>query len=446
MDVSWMIAPAAACLIVAVALGWFGLHVLQRGVIFVDLALAQVAALGTTYAVFLGHEPDEPIAYVLGLVFTVFGAIAFSLARRFESRVPQEAIIGIAYAVSAGAGSMMLDFASDPHGAEKLQHLMVGNVVWVTWPEIGALAGVCAVVLGLHAAVSRTLLRISFDPHGAESDGLRVAVWDMAFYLTFGLVITTVVHVAGVLLIFSYLIVPAVIARLFVDGVVQRLLVAWAVAIPVSLLGVGVSYEHAAGPIIVVMLAGCLLAALIGWGIRNAASPARAAVGVAGAGLVVAGVLAAISLFEGGEHHHDHVEDPAEHAAHAADAHPGHDSQVDAPPADPGARDGWYRAHAGDLDLLAAAASAEADPSLVLLSGAILARSGRTEGLVALARVAASEVPFLRLEADGMLRAAAGDAAPTWEPLAGPEPGGWAAWAAAPTAGWADRARAIAVP
>src|SRR6476661_5529522 len=98
MGFEWMLAPVAACLVMALALGWFGFHVLQREVIFVDLALAQVAALGTTYAVFLGHEPDEPMAYVLGLLFTVLGAVAFSLLRRFEARVPQEAIIGIAYA------------------------------------------------------------------------------------------------------------------------------------------------------------------------------------------------------------------------------------------------------------------------------------------------------------------------------------------------------------
>lgn len=431
-----MLAPAAACLLVAVVLGWFGLHVLERGVIFVDLALAQVAALGTTYAVFLGHEPDEPMAYALGLLFTVLGAITFSLLRRFEERVPQEAIIGIAYAASAGAGSMMLDFASDPHGAEKLQHLMVGNVVWVTWAEIGALCAVCAVVGALHFGLARTFLGISFDPEGADRRGVRVPAWDMLFYLSFGVVITTIVHVTGVLLIFSYLIVPAVIAKLFVDGVGPRLLLALAVSVPVSLLGVSVSYEHAAGPIIVVLLAACLVVALVAWGIRRAASPPRAALTVAVAGVAIAAGLWAFSIVEVGEHHHGHgdvVLTPAGDALPAG--------------ADPGAREAWYRAHADRPEALVGAVATEDDPSLRLLIGAALERAGEVDGLRLLAGLTASDVPFVRMEADARLRAAAGDAAPAYDPLAGPDTAGtWAAWASAPPAGWPERARAIQIP
>lgn len=432
MDIAWVFAPAAACLIIAVALGWFGLHVLQRGVIFVDLALAQVAALGTTYAVFLGHEPDEPMAYVLGLLFTVLGAVAFSLLRRFEARVPQEAIIGIAYAASAGAGSMMLDFASDPHGAEKLQHLMVGNIVWVTWTEIGALVAVCVVVGALHFVARRTLLRISFDPEGAEREGVRVPMWDMLFYLTFGLVITTIVHVAGVLLIFSYLIVPAVIAKLFVDGVGRRLLFAYAVSVPVSLLGVSVSYEHAAGPIIVVLLAGCLVLGLVVWGIARSGAPARAAGMVAAGVVALGGLLWAFSTIEVGEHEH------------------GHDEVVVTPvgdllpaDADPAVREGWYRSHLDRVPALVAAVKTEGDPSLRLLVGSALARAGEADGLRVLAELTGSDVPFVRMEADSRLRIAAGEGAPVYDPLAGPDLGVWKAWVAVAPAEWKGRSAGI---
>lgn len=435
LAVTWMFAPVVACLLAAVALGWFGLHVLEREVLFVDLALAQVAALGTTYAVFLGHEPDEPVAYVLGLVFTAFGSVVFALARRFEERVPQEAIIGIAYAVSAGAAAAMLDFAADPHGAEKLQHLMVGNVVWVTWNEIGVLALVCAIVLGVHAAARKPLLAISFDPEGAERDGRLVPAWDMLFYLSFGFVITTLVHVAGVLLIFSYLIVPAVIARLFVDGVGRRLALAYTVSIPVSIAGVAVSYEHAAGPIIVVLLALCLGVALIGWAILRAASPAKTGGAVAGGLAAVGAVLWVFSIAP--------VEDAHEHEADAP--HPTADAG-DLPPADAGARDTWYRAHASSPDMVIAAGASEEDPALKLLAGTLLARARRAEGLRLLAQAVTTDVPFVRMEADARLRQLAGEAAPAYDPLAGPDAGVWTAWATTPASGWEERADALALP
>ncbi|MEZ4237962.1 MAG: iron chelate uptake ABC transporter family permease subunit [Myxococcota bacterium] len=445
MDVAWMAAPVAACLIVAIALGWFGLHVLEREVLFVDLALAQVAALGTTWAVFLGHEPDEPTAYALGLLFTALGAVGFSLARRFEARVPQEAIIGIAYAVSAGGASALLDFADDPHGAEKLQHLMVGNVVWATWWEIGVLAAISGGVLLLHAVVAPTLLKISFDPEGAERAGLRLALWDMAFYLSFGVVITTVVHIAGVLLIFSYLIVPAVIARLFFDGVGRRLAAAYAVSLPVSVLGVGVSYEHAAGPIIVVLLAACLAVALIVWTVQTSPHRARtggAILGGVGALVLLLGGLSAAEIGQhGAEGHHDH-EHRADKPAATADA----TADADATPTDPAAREAWYRGHADDSAMLEAAARTEADPSLQLLIGAALVRAGDPDGLRVLAALAAGDTPFLRMEADDRLRKVAGDGAPAYDPLAGPDSGAWAAWAAAPPDGWAARAQAVELP
>jgi zinc/manganese transport system permease protein len=260
-----MIAPIVVCVIVGVALGWFGLHVLEREILFVDLALAQVAALGTTFAVFLGHEPDEPTAYALAAVFTVAAAAGLSITRRFRQRVPQEALIGVAYAVCAGTGALLLDFARDPHGAEKLQHLMVGNLAWVTWTEIGAVAAVCAVVGVFHLVFRERFLGVTLDPEGAARAGVWVAAWDLLFYLTFGFVITTVVHVAGVLLVFSWLIVPAVIARLFVDGVASRLVFAWLVSVPVSIVGVALSYEHAAGPIIIALLGVCLAVAMAVW-------------------------------------------------------------------------------------------------------------------------------------------------------------------------------------
>lgn len=426
----WMLAPIAACLVMALILGWFGLHVLEREVIFVDLALAQVAALGTTVAVFLGHDPDEPAAYVLGLVFTVLGAVAFSMARFYEKRVPQEAIIGIAYAVGAAAAAVVLDFGNDPHGAEKLQHLTVGNIVWATWGEIGAMAAVAGLIAVFHGAFRARFLDVSFRPEEAAASGVSVALWDLLFYLTFGVVITTIVHVGGVLLIFSYLIVPAVIARLFVDGVMPRLVLAWSVAAILSVIGVAVSYEHAAGPIIVVLLGAALLASLLVYALRTSESPGRVAAGVVGTVAGLAVILFALKATPGEEHEHA---EPVHVAERGIDPDPIH-------------RAAQYRADADKPDALAAALPLETDESLKLLLGTALSRDGDARGLQALADLTKSETPFTRMEADDRLRKVAGAAAPAYDPLSGPDNGAWAAWAAAPPAGWESAAKDLALP
>ncbi len=439
VDLHWMVAPVAACLVVALPLAWFGLHVLQRGVIFVDLALAQVAALGTTCAVYLGHEPSAPTAYALSVVFTAVGALCFSLARHFEDRVPQEAIIGIAYAVTAGGAALVLELASDPHGAEKLQHLMVGNVVWVRWAEIGSIAAVAGLVLGVHYLVRERLLQVSFRPAEAVAEGRAIGGWDMLFYLTFGFVLTSMVPVAGVLLIFSFLVIPAVIARLFADGLGGRLALACGVVVPVSVLGVGVSYEHAAGPVIVVLLGLCLLVALAAHALRRSPRPWRLAGRLLGGVLVLGAVLGAFSRTS-----------PAWRAEHAEAQHEEdhhHHAAPDLADQDPGARERHYRSELGDVAALREALALEEDPSLRLLLATALVRQGDAAGLEGLAALAASEVPFLRLEADDRLRVLAGATAPTFDPLTGPDSEGlWREWVRAVPAGWEGAGATVALP
>ncbi len=431
-ELHWMIAPIAACLVVAIPLGWFGLHVLQRGVIFVDLALAQVAALGTTYAVYLGHEPSAPAAYALSLVFTAVGALCFSLARHFEDRVPQEAIIGIAYAVTAGGAALVLELADDPHGAEKLQHLMVGNVVWVRWTEIASIAVAAALVLGLHFFTRERLLQVSFRPQEARSEGVALGAWDMMFYLSLGFVLTAMVPVAGVLLIFSFLVIPAVIARLFVDGVRARLAVAWGVVVPISVIGVAASYEHAAGPVIVVLLGVGLVLALVIHALRRSIRPAMLAVQLSLSGVAITTVLALFSWSspETRSHQHDH---PGEelHLEH----HEAHTLAQE----DPADREARYRLEMGDVTALRAGLAIEEDPSLKLMLATALVRLGDPAGLQGLADLTAGEVPFVRMEADRKLREVAGADAPSYDPLAGPDTQGvWRDWLRAVPEDWKE--------
>jgi len=433
----WMVAPVVACLVVALPLGWFGLHVLQRGVIFVDLALAQVAALGTTWAVMLGFTADAPGAYGISLGFTAVGALAFSLARHFEDRVPQEAIIGIAYAVTAGAAALVLEFASDPHGAEKLQHLLVGNVVWVRWSEIAWMAGVVAAVGAVHFAVRQRLLRVSFEPEAAQADGVAVGAWDIFFYLSFGAVITAMVPIAGVLLIFSFLVIPAVIGRLFADGVGARLALAWGVALPVSVVGVGVSYEHAAGPVIVVMLGGLLVMALAVRALRSADRPGPLAAKLAAGAATLGATLWAVALTSPSGAAHDHDQD----------VHLEHHEEAALADQDPATREARYRAELDDGIALRAGLAVEPDPSLRLLVASALVRLGDPAGLDGLADLVEGDVPFLRMEADHRLRLVAGDTAPAYDPLAGPDSSGaWADWVRKAPEGWRERAGEVALP
>lgn len=418
---SWMILPVLACVVIVLTLGWFGLHVLQRGVIFVDLALAQVAALGTTYAVFLGHEPDSTIAFALSLVFTIIGAAAFSMARLYEERVPQEAIIGIAYAVSAAVGILMIHFADDPHGGEKLEHLLVGNIVWVQAGDVALLAGVCGAVGVIHAIFRDRFLQISYRPEEAVAEGRSIALWDLLFYGSFGFALTAIVAVSGVLLVFSYLVIPAVIARLLVHGTVQRLVLAWAVGLLVSVAGVSVSYAHPTGPMIVGFFGILLLVVLVVWAVVHAPSRgATVAKVVGGVGAVGAVLFGFGRITPAPEHHEDHEEVvvPVGDALLATD---------------PTAREAAVREAAGNperADALATALAGETDDSMKLLIAVALARGGDRRGVEALVGLTAGEVPFVRTEADRRLRVLAGAAAPVYDPMAGPDTGLWSGWLA----------------
>jgi zinc/manganese transport system permease protein len=219
---------------------YLGIHVLRRGVIFVDLALAQMAALGATLAVFFGHEQGTAAAYAFALGATFLGAGIFSVVRMRRTRIPQEAIIGIVYAVSAAAGILAMDRA--PHGAEQLKSMLVGSILWVTWPTVLRTAAIYAVVGLLHWFFRERFLLISRDEKAAASRGVHVRAWDFLFYATFGFVITISVPIAGVLLVFSFLIVPAVCGTLFSTSVAGELAVGWTVGFVASALGCLLSY------------------------------------------------------------------------------------------------------------------------------------------------------------------------------------------------------------
>ena len=237
---SLMFWPLAACLLLPGILVYLGLHIVRRGVIFVDLALAQVATLGTCVCLFLEHEPDDPHNYFWSLGFTLAGALIFTFTRPSrQSRVPQEAIIGIVYVVAAAAGILLL--SKSPHGKEELQRTLVGDLLIVTGPQIGKTFALYTVIAAVHFLFRRKFIGLSFERHaeGAVPAAGRALGWDFLFYALFGLVVTSFVQVGGVLLTFSYLIVPAVCANFLAQRLTAMLAVGWIVA---TLGGVGGLY------------------------------------------------------------------------------------------------------------------------------------------------------------------------------------------------------------
>lgn len=257
--ITYMAAPFAVCLVLTGIHTYLGTHVLARGVIFVDLALAQIAALGTTAAFLMGYAVESAAAYWVSLAFTFVGAAVFSLSRKDEDRVPQEAIIGITYVVASALAILAVDRA--PHGAEHIKYLLVGSVLWVTWTEVLKTAGIYALVGLFHYIYRDRFIKISNDPEGARAEGLNLALWDFLFYASFGFVITSSVRIAGVLLVFSFLIVPSVISALFTRSLTARLIIGWTLGFLVSAVGSVLSFtlDLPTGAAIVVTFGGALL-------------------------------------------------------------------------------------------------------------------------------------------------------------------------------------------
>jgi zinc/manganese transport system permease protein len=236
-----MALPLLACLLLALILPSLGRHVLARGVIFVDLALAQIAALGQSVAFLLGAEPNDPRTYLWSFGFTLLGAALFSFLWDREHSVLQEAFIGISFALATAATLLMLSNA--PHGAEHVSGTLSGEALaWVTWKDIAIMASIFAVVGAFLFFNNKKLLLCSEDPKRARASGLSVKRWDFLFYASFGMVVTTSVKVSGVLAVFSYLIVPIVCATLLGRTGAGRLTWAWIIAFVASILGAFFSY------------------------------------------------------------------------------------------------------------------------------------------------------------------------------------------------------------
>jgi zinc/manganese transport system permease protein len=232
--------PIAACVLLPWLLVYLGLHVVQRGIIFIDIAMAQMASLGICVGVLLGYEPESLVAYALGLAVTLVGAAIFSITGKRGSQIPEEAIIGISYVVAAAAAVLLLSRSA--HGNEEIRNMLVGDITVVSAPEVWKCFAVFLGVGVVHFALRKQFLLVSFQREEAYERGWRVRWWDFLFYATFGIVVTIFVRVAGVLLVFSYLIVPAVCGVSLARSIPTRLLVGWFISLIGGIGGLFLSF------------------------------------------------------------------------------------------------------------------------------------------------------------------------------------------------------------
>lgn len=232
--IHFLAAPFAMCLLLVGIHCYLGLHVLARGVVFVDLSLAQVASLGASLALLINPEDHHSaMSYGLSLAATFIAAGLFSFARKFEKAFSQEALIGITYAFASAAVVLVIDRLA--HGAEHLKEALVGELLWVSWSDVLRTLAIYSVVAVVHFVFRRRFLRSSFE----HSEG---GFWDFLFYALFGVVITSSTSIAGVLLVFSFLIVPSVMSTLFFDKISHRLAFGWIGGALVSFIGMWLSY------------------------------------------------------------------------------------------------------------------------------------------------------------------------------------------------------------
>ncbi|MBI3448410.1 MAG: metal ABC transporter permease [Acidobacteria bacterium] len=306
--------PFLACLILTGIHVYLGIHVISRKVIFVDIALAQIAALGATVALLLGYDPSSEGSYYVSLGFAVLAAVIFALTRTRREHVPQEAVIGLTYATASAAAILLADIS--PHGAEHLHDLLAGSIVWVTPAQIVKTAILYTLIGAFHFAYRRRFLLISMNPDEAYAQGINVRFWDFLFYLSFGVVITSAVQIAGVLLVFCYLVAPSVFAVMFFEDLRRRLLTGWTMAALVSAIGLYFSYDRPSGPTIMV----CFAVALILGGLTRAiaASPRRSravALTAATAAIVTASFWTLYRFRPAPAHHPGEAQEPVESAA-----------------------------------------------------------------------------------------------------------------------------------
>jgi zinc/manganese transport system permease protein len=264
---SFVLKALLLCLVLTGITTYLGYHVVRRGIFFIDLSLAQVAALGSSVGVLLGWGHELPVQnYLVSLAFTMLGALLFVLFRRGHERIPIEALIGITYAGAMALSLIVLERSAS--GTEEIKEMLAGSILTVSDRELLFIAALCSSVGLIHWIARRPLLLVTEDPEEAKRRAMRLWFWDLVFYATFGFVVTSSVRVAGVLLVFAFLIIPAVAATMAIRGAARRIVFGWLFGVIGCIGGLELSLRLDWSPAPTIIAA--FLVLLVGtWGARG---------------------------------------------------------------------------------------------------------------------------------------------------------------------------------
>jgi len=259
----FMLPPFAACLTLIGIHGYFGIHVLKRGIIFIDIAMAQIAALGVTVAFLFNINHTGHQTYFFSLIFVVLAAYLFSTLKCKRPRICIEAIIGISYAVASTAAVILIDQAAG--APEHIKEMLIGSILWVQWPAIVKSVIVYALIGLVHYFFRDKFIALSENFDAVKKSGLNVRLWDFLFYLTLGIVVMHSVRIGGILIVFAFLIIPSSISALFSSSWKNRIIFGWVSGAIVSILGLILSwkYDVPSGPAVVLFLGLFLIGAVL---------------------------------------------------------------------------------------------------------------------------------------------------------------------------------------
>jgi len=262
----FMLTALATALVLGGIHAYLGFHIVRRGVIFVDLALAQMAALGVGLSVLFGLEHNEIASYFLALGTTLVGALIISLLRYCSAKAPLEAFIGIIFASAQALVIALL--AKTPSGTEHLKETLIGSIFTVNPMHVLKSAILYAVIGVVHFVLRKPLFLITENPDEAKRRGYNLFWWDVFFYGGFGFVVTSSVQMAGVLLVFALLVIPSVASLIITEQTGVQLAIGWIFAVVAAFVGLIVAFMHdlpAAPAILLVMTVMLTLIGMVGW-------------------------------------------------------------------------------------------------------------------------------------------------------------------------------------
>lgn len=216
---------------------YLGLHVLARGIIFVDLALAQIAALGASVAFLLGKDAHGSEAQVYAFGATLIAALAFTGLHKIPDKTAREVTIGCVYVVSTALSLVILSRTTQ--GMEELKSLFNGNILWVRWEDIAFVALAYGILVLLHSLKQKNFYALSFK---SKDTNHRSLLWEFLFFASFAVVITLAVNIAGILLVFAFLIIPGFSASLLVGSFGMRLVLGWFLGLLGSVAGLWLAF------------------------------------------------------------------------------------------------------------------------------------------------------------------------------------------------------------